>query len=187
MSKDIFDGLEKLGKGQFVSFPNYHNKYGEVANYVVNGNVDYGKAKEGDFAKLQAVTMGELKEISTEKNIEFATVLEAWNELFESYRPKAENEEKSARSKAQTDAYINIGKGLRFHPETETFHLYGFAVTKKVIVEGNYPQVNSRPKTIAKKAIQKKADFTTTKFRNFKCEVGSCEYVNLSGMTASVE
>lgn len=183
---DIFDGMAELGKGQFVSFPNYKNKNGEVANYVINGNIDYGKAKIGDFAKLNGVTMGDLKAISTDKNIDFATVIEAWNELYESFRPKAEGEQ-SARSKAQTDAYINLGKGLRFHPETETFHIYGLAVSKTVIVEGTYPQTNSRPKTIAKRAIEKKADFTTTKFRNFKCDRGNCEYVNLSGMTATVE
>lgn len=186
VSNDIFDAVAKLGKGQFVSFPNYTNKNGEVANYVVNGNIDYGKAKERDFENLKDVTMRQMLEISEQKNIPFSVVLTAWNELFESYKPKEQNEQ-NARSKAQTDAYINFGKGLRMHKETETFHLYGFAVSKKVIVEGNYPQVNSSDKTKAKRAIEKIADFKTTKFRNFKCELGHCEYINLSGMTATID
>lgn len=188
MSKDIFDGLEKLGKGQFVSIPNYANSKGEVASYVINGNVTYQNVKENDNKKLHECSAEILQTVSTEKEIDIETVFKAWQELVASSdrNLNAESEQRTAQSKAQADAYINIGKGLKLHKKSEKFHLDGLIISKKVIIEGNYPQVNSRPKTIAKNAIKKALDLQSRKYRSFILEQDNVHFVNLSGMTANV-
>jgi len=188
MSKDIFDGIEKLGKGEFVSIPNYANSKGEVASYVINGNITYQNIKENDNKKLHDCKVSDLFNVATEKNIEISIVFDAWRELTESSdrNLNADSENRTNQSKAQAEAYINIGKGLKLHKETEKFHLDGLIVSKKVIIEGNYPQVNSRPKTIAKNAIKKALDLQATKYRSFILEQDNCEYINLSGMTANI-
>lgn len=188
MSKDIFDGIEKLGKGQFVSIPSYTNSKGEVAKYVINGNVTYQNVKENDNKKLHNCKAEILEQVSAEKGIDIETVFKAWQELVSSSDKNldADSENRTAQSKAQSEAYINIGKGLKLNKESERFHVDGLIVSKKVIVEGNYPQVNSRPKTIAKNAIKKALDLQSRKYRSFIIEQDNCEYVNLSGMTATV-
>lgn len=182
---DIFDGIEKLGKGQFVSIPNYTNSKGEVASYVINGNITYQNVKENDNKKLHECSEDILVEVSNEKNIPLNVVREALNELIASSDRNLSEDNKTAQSEAQTEAYIHFGKGLKMHKESEKFHVDGLIVSKKVIVEGVYPTVNSRPKTIAKNAIEKKLELQKIKYRSFIIEQGKCEFVNLSGMTAT--
>ena len=72
-------------------------------------------------------------------------------------------------------------KGVKLHIDTETLHLYGFIVNKKVIMPGVYPKVNSRPLTKAKKKLQSK--LAVSKFRQFKLtpeQVNSISVENLS-------
>lgn len=182
---DIFDGMAELGKGEFVSIPNYANSKGEVASYIINGNVTYQNIKENDLKKLQACTEATLQEIANEKHIDLPIVRTALAEMIESATKNlnAESEERTAQSKAQADAYINFGKGLKMHKETEQFHIDGLIVKKTVIVEGVYPVVNSRPKTLAKKAIEKKLELQKAKYRSFI--VDKAEYINMSGMTVN--
>lgn len=182
---DIFDGMEKLGKGQFVSIPNYANSFGEVSNYVINGNITYQNVKENDNKKLHECSEEILQAVATEKGIEIGIVRTALTELVSSSdKNLSENmEDRTAQSQAQADIYINFGKGLKMNKETEKFHIDGLIVTKKVIVEGTYPIVNSRPKTIAKKAITKKLELQADKYRSFI--VDKAEYINMSGMTVN--
>lgn len=183
---DLFDGMDKLGKGQFVSIPNYTNaKSGEVSNYVINGNVTYQNVKDNDNKKLHECTEEILTSVATEKNLPLDLVRTALNELVASSDKNlnALPNERSAQSQAQADAYINFGKGLKMHKETENFHIDGLIVSRKVIVEGNYPSTNKRDKTIAKDAIKKALKLQSIKYRSFIVE--KAEYINLSGMTTT--
>lgn len=184
---DIFDGVDKLGKGEFVSIRNYANSKGEVADYIINGNITYQNIKNNDNKKLHECTEEILQQVANDKNIDIAIVRNALAELIDSSdrNLNSDSDNRTAQSLAQSDAYINLGKGLKMNKETKNFHLDGLIVTKKVIVEGTYPQVASRSKTIAKRTIEKTLELQAPKYRSFIIEEGHCEYVNLSGMTAN--
>ena len=184
---DIFDGIEGLGKGQFVSIPSYTNSKGETASYVINGNVTYQNVKENDNKKLHECSDEILQQVANEKEIDIAIVRTALSELITSSDRNLTEDDRTAQSEAQKDIYVHFGKGLKMHKDTERFHIDGLIVSKKVIVEGNYPRVNSRPKTIAKNAIKKALELQSRKYRSFIVERGHCEYINLSGMTATTE
>lgn len=185
---DIFDGIEKLGKGEFVSLRGYANSKGEVADYIINGNITYQNIKDNDNKKLHECSEEILQQVANDKNIDIATVRLALQELIDSSDRNldANGDNRTTQSLAQSEAYINLGKGLKMNKETKNFHIDGLVVSKNVIVEGTYPHVNSRPKTIAKNAIKKALELQAKKYRSFVVEQGHCEYVNMSGMTANL-
>lgn len=180
---NLFEGLDKLQKGGFISIPNYTNSKGEISSYIINGNIDVMKSKKSDCQTLQDCTEGILMEISEEKNIPLDIVRKGLVELqIAAIKNISENkEDRTAASQAQTDAYIQLGKGLKFCKETHMFHIDGFEVSKKVLVEGVYPKVNSQAKTIAKNCIKKKLNLKMNKFRSFK--IAQTDFLNMSGMT----
>ena len=57
-------------------------------------------------------------------------------------------------------------KGVKLHNATNTLHLYGSVVHKRVLLPGNYKQVNSKPLTIAKNKL--KYICPVGQFRQFK-------------------
>ena len=156
---DLIVSFSKINGTQFVAVRNYENSKGEVANHVVNLNVDYGKAK--------------LKDIETLKNLDVSTLNDKGlgRDLMEKARQAllgAAISPNVNRSKGQTEAYKTICNGVSIYvgqDETKQgeIKIFAMAVSKKVIVEGVYPKVNSRPLTIAKNIIKK--ELKATKFR----------------------
>jgi hypothetical protein len=65
-------------------------------------------------------------------------------------------------------------------------HLYirGYVLSKDVIVKGTYPTVNSAPKTLAKKEIEK--TLKRGKIRTFKVNVNVLEGVRMNGMDIEI-
>ena len=87
----------------------------------------------------------------------------------------------SAEAVSQTDAYIQIGKGLKLHKETGLLHIFGFKNQKKILKAGTYKEVKSSDKTLAKKEITKVLKLRSGKFHTFK--LGNIESVNLENKT----
>lgn len=156
---DLIVSFSKINGTQFVAIRNYENSKGEVANHVVNLNVDYGKAK--------------LKDIETLKNLDVSTLDSKGlgKDLMEQARQAllgAAISPNKARSNGQTEAYKTICNGVSVYVGQDEskqgeIKIFAMAVSKKVIVEGVYPKVNSRPLTIAKNIIKK--ELKATKFR----------------------
>ena len=180
---DVFDGLDKLNKGGFVSIPRYTNSKGEVSSYLINGNISYQTVKENDHKKLMECTEETLQTVATEKTISIDIVKQALTELQKASEKNLSEklEDRTAQSQAQADVYINLGKGLKLNKTTQKFHIDGLIVKKEVITPIVYPTVNSRPKTIAKNAITKALGLQASKYRTFI--IGQSEYINMSGMT----
>lgn len=76
-----------------------------------------------------------------------------------------------ARSEGQTDAYTTITNGVRVHNDTGKLYIFGYRVSKTVLVEGVYKTVNSSKQTIAKNELRRL--LKTSKFVNFSIEVGN--------------
>jgi len=156
---DLLISFSKTSGAQFVSVKNYENSKGEVANHVVNLNVNYENAKAKDIEYLKDLDVSTLDDKGLGKDLmEKARVAL----LGAAISPN------KARSKGQTEAYRTICNGVSAYigqDETKQgeIKLFAMAVSKKVIVQGIYPKVNSRPLTIAKNIIKK--ELKATKFR----------------------
>jgi hypothetical protein len=111
--------LDYLSKGQTIAAFQYKSKgLGETALYQVHLNVDYKKAKELDYKKLEDYT--------PETELES----QAKEHLLNLYRnPKT-------RTQKQLDTYTSYGKGIRVNNSTGSLHLFGYKINKKTVESG---------------------------------------------------
>lgn len=146
----------------FLSLKNYKNSQGEVSNNLINIGINYGKSKLQDIETLRNLDVTTLKDVKSKViDLEKAKV-----ELITAFEKPDAN-----RSKGQTDAYTIISDGIKVHNETGVLYLYGYRVSKNVIVEGEYKAVNSSALTIAKNELRKL--LKTGKFKQYSLEVGN--------------
>jgi hypothetical protein len=131
----------------FVSIRSYTNKYGEIANHLINVGASYSKAKERDIEFLKNLDLDSNEfEFKSAK----ALLIEAKQTLIESFEKPDFN-----RSEGQINAYTNIIKGVKVHNQTGDIYIFGYRENKTILQEGNYPIVNSKPITIAKNELRK--------------------------------
>lgn len=184
MSKVFFDKFQQLKGVSFIGINNYLSKItGELANHVVNVNLSVKNAKETDLQRLQNCTESDLVMISKASGISYEICKQALSELLTSAEKNlsANIEDRTAQSQAQTDAYISLTPAIRMHKETMQIHIFGQAISKTVLIKGEYKQVNSSQKTLAKNAIKKHLDLRTEKFRDFI--VGNIDSIKINGDT----
>lgn len=144
----------------FVRINGYTNSKGEVSNVTINIGVNYTNVKDKDLNYLETVNV---TEIETDNDDVKALLNEAKTVLIEAQKKPSTN-----RSKGQADAYTRL-KGapqLKVHNETGQIYLEGYQVNKKILVEGEYKEINSRPLTLAKDLIRK--GMRASKIRQYK-------------------
>lgn len=181
---NLFGKFANLNGAKFISLVEYKSeKTGEIATHVINTNISVMNAKQSDFETLKATTTDNLK-------IKEGLGLDVYNLALSEMTASAEknlNPDKSKRTKnsvGQTDAYITLTNGLKVHKETGNLHIFGMAVAKNVIKAGEYKQVNSADKTLAKKDITKQLNLKAGKFRTFI--VGNIKDVKMNGETIEI-
>lgn len=145
----------------FVSIRNYTNKYGEVANNLINVGASYEKAKQKDIEFLENLNFADY-----EFKSDLSLLDEARKALIAAFIKPDEN-----RSEGQINAYTQIVKGVKVHNETGVLYIYGYREKKEVLTKGEYPAVKSRPLTIAKDELRKL--LRTGKFTQYALEVGN--------------
>lgn len=146
----------------FFSVKNYKNSHGEISDNLINIGINYEKSKEQDAEFLRNLDVTTLEGVKSSKiDLEKAKV-----ELIKAFEKPDAN-----RSNGQIDAYTIITKGVKVHNETGLLYIYGYRVSKKVLVEGEYPKVNSSALTIAKNELRKL--LKTGKFTQYSIEVGN--------------
>lgn len=155
----------------FFSIKNYTNQQGEVSNQLINVGIDYGKTKEKDIEFLEKLDVTTRTWEGATVDIEIARIA-----LIESFK----NPDK-VRSEGQTDAYTVISNGVKVHNTTGKLYLYGYKVSKTVLVKGEYKKVNSSKETLAKNELRKL--LKTGNFVNFSIEVGN----NLTAKGETIE
>lgn len=170
--KKLFDKFNGLNGASFISINNYLAKTsGELANHRLNVNISVKNAKETDLNRLRNCTDKDLEMISKASNIDFETCKQALSEMLASAEKNlSENiEDRTNQSKGQSDAFITLTKNgsVKLHKDTLAVHIFGMHIDKTVLVKGEYKQVKSKPKTLAKKAITKHLDLRAEKFRTF--------------------
>lgn len=167
----IAKATQKSG-GNLVAVQNYTNRYGEVSNQRFNISVNYEKAMKHDLKLLKSFDISELAH-----KFDLPTLRQATDELIQSLEKRLSGEG-GARSDAQKDAYVNLGNGLRL--KEGSLYLFGLRMDKQIKLEGSYPEVNSRPKTLAKRLIQK--HLNTKCNRIIQIKLGGLETVKLKGI-----
>lgn len=165
--------VANLKGAKFISLNGYvSSESGEIANYVINTNIDVMTAKKKDLETLQNCNIETLKVIkrNTAKNIALEIYEQAYAEMLESATKNVSSnfEERTSASKAQTLAYEHVTNGIKVCESTQEVHIFGMIDRKDIIKEGEYKKVNSSDKTLAKKAITKQLNLRAGKFRTFK-------------------
>lgn len=145
----------------FFSIRNYTNSYGEVANHLINVGIKYQNAVAKDIEYLRNLDVTTMTWDSP-----MVEIFKAKEALIKAFETPSEN-----RSKGQKNAYTHIVEGVKVHNETGMLYIYGYRQSKLVITEGVYPNVISKPETIAKNEIRKL--LKTNKFVNYSIEVGN--------------
>ena len=188
MIKAIVNTFSELNGSQFVGIKEYTSKTsGETANHVVIANFSYGNAVEKDLNALRNATNEDCVNIAQSGGFSLALVEEAINKLKASFENNKDSETASAGSLAQKDAYIQITNSIKYHIETRKIHIYALHISKQVLVEGVYKQVNSRELTLAQNAVKKYFNFSTSKYRQFIVEKDMLTGVNVSGEKYSLK
>jgi len=169
--KTLKKHFKSLFGASFISINNYLAKTsGELANFVINTNINVMNAKKADLQALLSVNDSQLIELSNKFNIAFDICKTALNELIQSLTKNiSENlSDRTVNSQAQTNAYVNIGNGLRVNIESNQLHVFGLFINKTVLINGMPKKaVNSSQKTMAKNKLQKELNLKASKFRTF--------------------
>lgn len=160
----MFSEFKNSKGAKFVGINTYEStSSGEIADYVVNINVNYNDVLKRDLIYLKSLNDNDLIRIS-KGNINLDTMKIGLSELIASLEKRI-NGEKNNHSLGQENAYETICNGVRLHLESEKIHIFGFRISKNIKVAGTYKTVNSSQKTLAKNAIKK--GMKSEKFRTF--------------------
>ena len=189
---ELIVAVKKIKGTSFVGVRNYENLKGEESNQTFNVGVTYANVLQYDLDALRNFDISTLADKHSMADLTkgYAELLLSLEKRTADEQTKADllkaNDETMLRSKAQTDAYIHVAKGLKAKLENDVFvlYIYGFMVRKTILKKGEYKQVNSKPLTLAKNAITKAAGLKEAKYRNFK--LGKLEDIKISGVTISI-
>lgn len=171
---DFVTELAKLRPGaSFMTLKSYRNEHGEVADYSIVFHISYHSALQRSLDKLEVMTV----DTELEK--------QAKEELTHSLRNSLMKQEEQPIEERE-DAYLHFSydgepvRGVKLHVESNTLHLYGSVVHKRVLLPGIYKKVNSKPLTIAKNKMQ--SLLPISKFRQFKILPEQVESIAVGGL-----
>jgi hypothetical protein len=165
--KKEFYGLKNKTGASFVGISNYQNKNNEIANYVINTNIDYNQLKLNDLKILQKISKKDIFNFAKKYNYNYNEVEDVINELITSLIQNTSNN-KTVASLIQDNIYEHITNNIKFHKKFNKFYIYGIEKSKKIIKEGNIKkEIKNSDKTILKKIIASKFKLKCNKYRLF--------------------
>jgi len=151
----------------FMSIHGYRNEHSEVADYSIVFNMSYTNALKRSIETLNTMSLSNDLE------------RQARDELISSYTKSLANPIKVEEREPHYEYFVNEEgepiKGIKVHSLTNTLHLYGLQVHKRVLMPGSYPVVNSRPLTIAKKKLSSLT--SVGRFRQFRLTTSNVDKV----------
>ena len=174
--QQFINELSKLRPSStFLHLKGYVNSVGEKADYNIVFHMSYLNALHKSIDTLNSLNL-----VLPEEN-------EARNQLIESFNnsikkiettPIEEIDDNFTRFFDESGNYI---KGIKLHTESNTLHLYGLVVNKRVLIPGNYKKVNSSKMTIMKNQLR----YLTQcgKFRDFRITPNQVESISVERLT----
>jgi hypothetical protein len=153
---DLLQILSTVKGARFANFTYTSKGTGERSKYRVNLGVDVEKVYRDDLQTLNTL-------LPTLEGID----LEAATELKKSIETSLDVGIGNNPDYTAAGAYTSFPDihGVKVHNETGDIHILCMVEDKEVIESGTYKFVNSRPKTIAKKKIEK--NLRRSKIRQF--------------------
>jgi hypothetical protein len=144
--ESLISALKSIKGAKFARFKYNARGTGEVSNYLTNLGVNVEKVYRDDLKTIEGL-------IPTLEGVK----LEAAIELRDSIRASLEKGIGENPMYTGADTYFSLPNvpGVKVHKETGDLHLVCMVERKEVIVPGTYKEVKSRPKTIAKKELEK--------------------------------
>ena len=182
MLQRLVQALNSAKGSKFVAFT-YTNKFGEEASRLIQINTIYENALKKDLDIIPNV------EYVDNDKFDRATFITAQAELMKSIKMslginddtmnKTDKDTHANRSNGQKNAYVQVAKNMKFNLEKQQLHIFAKEVRKTILVEGEYPQVNKRPKTMAKDFIRKQ--MKSSKYRNYV--ISNLDEIKINGDT----
>ena len=171
---DTLRGATKNGN-RFLSFLYTTKGTGETNLYVINFGIDYVNACEHDKALLEAYT--------PKNDLEITAKGEMLKSLTETLT------EGVSQSYTQKDVFTPIGKGLKQHNETGELYIWGFVQSRTQIAPPTNPKkpVNSKPLTLAKRAIEKELEFKRNKFSQYILSPENISGIKVNGEIVEIQ
>lgn len=170
--------FSEMKGAKFVSVKNYNADSGEVANHLVDMNISVMNAKKRDNETLHSVNDSKLSEIAESRSIALDVFNMALSEMVASsdQNLNPDIEKRNKRSQATTNSYIHLTPAIKILKEDTAdgkgfrgdIHLFGMTISKVVIEEGEFKEVKSADKTIAKRILTKELGLRSGKFRTYK-------------------
>jgi len=175
--------VEQLGKldtrSMFMTIEEYRNSADEIADYSIAFHVSYQSLLKRSLIQLETY----IPENETE--------LQAKQELMKSYQSSLDKMKEKSQEELEEhythfkDCNGNYIKGVKLHNDSNTLHLYGVIVHKRVTQPGNYKKVNSSQLTLAKQKISN--ELPISRWRQFKIVPGQAKSINVQKMQITVE
>ena len=166
---EIISKFDALNGAKFISINGYENSQKEVANVVINTNISTTNAKKKDLEKLKSLTDNDFNCISEKYNIPLFYLKLNYSELLDSLiKNIGEYENRTAQSKAISEAYKQNNNGTKVFIKENELTIYGFLINKTVICEGEIKNKPSRGKTYIKNSIKEYCNFHMLNYKVYK-------------------
>jgi hypothetical protein len=159
----------------FLSLMGYRNEHSEVADHNIIFHISYESALKRSIIALQPIVPASDLETTAKEEL-LASFKQSLANLKET--PMEELEDAYDHFKDEDGSYI---KGVKLHRESDTLHLYGLEVQKRIIMPGIYKKVNKRPLTIAKDKLKKLCP--VSKFRQFIITPNRVEKISVQNIS----
>lgn len=163
---ELISALGGIQGCRFASFTYTAKGSGEQARYSVLLGFNYRAAVEKSLLELE-IARPSLSGIDAI----------AADEMMASYKKTLAGTQ-DAYTKAEIYADTSV-KGLKVNTNDNSLQLFGLVENKVVLVPGNHPVVNSAPKTIAKRKLEKQ--LPVGKFREFAIDNGAFHSARING------
>ena len=138
-------------KAGFIAFP-YTNKKNETSKVLVYVGASYENLKMDDSNQIENFLIGnDLAYVESDKYTRTD-----WDNALAELLASLKNPDVK-RSEGQSNAYINVTDNgmIKWCVETQKLYIAGSVIRKTIMEEGEYPEVKSKPITIAKNVIRK--------------------------------
>lgn len=159
----------------FLSLIGYRNEHSEVADHNIIFHMSYENALKRSILALDPIVPQDDLETQAKEEL-----IESFTKSLQNIKdtPIAEIDDAYDRFFDSDGSYI---KGVKLHRETDSLHLYGLEVHKRIIMPGTYTKKNKRPLTIAKDKLKRLCP--VSKFRQFKILPSQVDKISVNNLS----
>lgn len=168
--------ISTIKGNRFASFTYLSKSAGELARHTIQLGFSYHELVKRSIEELALLMVdGETAWTPIQKQAA-AELMASFNKTLEAHARGEQNSDYTKR-----DQYFPLANGININSTDGTIQVFGLRVSKRVIREGTYKTVNSRPLTLAKNEIRKQ--LSVGKFKEFALDVGNILGARVQGET----